>query len=168
MSRRSGSAVREEAPSREEILAMSLWYPDLSNWPVSTPLLAILADFSARAAQGQDSEMQHQMLVETTEVGWPRALATQVSGQWRMARRREGAQVRLAQALPELAPWLPGSDYLRLVRIQSLLSYLPSLEQRQRCSLPNLLREAALIALVEDEIGVSRTQAFDSSKIQPG
>lgn len=142
-------------PEEAERRALALWYPDETAWPRDTPLLARLAEMSARAAAGEEVEYGWRMLRDSLTPGWERSLVELVACQWRFAFRR-GEAGRLETALMALSPWMAGPDYLRRLREAALLRWLPAAPSAPRAAsgwpLRQLLREAALIALIEEEV----------------
>jgi len=142
-------------PTEAECQAMGLWYPDGSQWPQDTPLLAQLAAYSDLAAKGRADAFQQQMLRETLPEGWQRSMAELVIRQWQVARRQSQA-APLEALLGELSAWMAAPVYLRRLRQAGLLRWLPSGPDQQPASLGQLLREAALIALIEQETAGQR------------
>lgn len=145
-----------EGPSPELLEAMNHWYPGHEFPPAGSGLLSVLADLSTLARAGRDSPHAWRMQAESAATEWERAHVDWVRCQWAVARRQAPGSV-LEAALQALSPWLSGPPYLRWLDRVQRLAWLPATTSRAtQTRLEPLLREAAVIAWLEEEVGGSR------------
>ncbi len=116
-------------------------------------LKARIEEVCLRRLLGRMSAAQAEVLhAELTALGDERLLAylELVLAHTALARRMAEGQRWLEAAQARLLPLLPGADGLRLMRRHALLRLLPAREEAAAPRpLPALLREAALIRLIE-------------------
>lgn len=159
-------APRSE-PSASDLQAMALWYPQVVEPPVETTAQRVVAELSALARTGRDSAHVWNMQLESAPTPWQRAQVDWVRHQWAVARRTQAGQT-LESALQALSPWFSGRPYIDWLGMVQRLAWLPAEAGRApQTSLALLLREAAVIAWLEEEVRGAR-QAVGSARLPGG